>query len=296
MSDLIEAPVELQLAQGAALAEQFEPGIRGDRAALFSALIKAQAAFTPIGKTENNPHFNKPYAPLSEVVKATDPALHANDLGFIQAPDDSGGELVLWSVLIHGSGAYWATRMKIREFRNMQEFGGIVTYAKRYVRLAMLGVAPEDAEDDDGNSAPTFDDDRPPRRQQDKPPSPRQAEGRNQQRPPTQPRNQQPPKSDPAPARPAGHPWDPEPTLADDVPVRYVNKSPRPLLRVMMHALEAAVELGAISLNDGEKADDAGVRFVRATLKRDDLNGMTVGDARTVVSKIAELGVEVPNV
>ncbi len=165
----------------------YSPGLHGEAAPLFAALVKAKAAFEVAGKTEENPHFRRNYAPLSEVQAATDPALHANGLALLQPIDDSSGEPVLYSVLIHESGSYWCAAIRIGDVRGVQELGSKISYLRRYMRLSFFGVSVDDEEDDDGNAADGKgpppagrqasgrSEPRPPARQEQRPPAPRQA-------------------------------------------------------------------------------------------------------------------------
>lgn len=287
----------------------FEPGLHGDRVALFVALIKAQSSFTVADKSATNPHFGKSYAPLSEIIAATDPALHANGLAMLQPLDDSTGEPIVYTVLMHESGAYWCTRLKVApEVGDVQKFGGRVTYLKRYARMAMLGVATDDADDDDGESDSGRGNGRgntQAPRTQPTPPSPRQPQAQPQQRrePPREPPREQAAKP-PAPmpqAAPAAapEPWDPEPQLPDATPVRNGNAR-RPIIETMRLGIAAGLMKGSVPRADGADDGVAGVRFAKSVLGLPDdgqpLSTMTVGDARKVCRKLVELGVEVPHV
>jgi hypothetical protein len=143
-----------------------ESGLKmvGDQAPLFTALAKARADFAPVLKTKTNPFFGSKYADLADVLEACMPALTANGLYLCQLPTrpDRGGDWTVFTLLTHSSGAYWELRMTIPA-AEWQKFGSALTYARRYVDSAVLGVASEP--DDDGNEA---DAKRPPQPPQDR--------------------------------------------------------------------------------------------------------------------------------
>lgn len=135
--------------------------ITGDKGPLFCALAKAQKAFGPIIKSrtvtvkpKENPSavYTFSYAELSQVLAATLPALNDNGLYFSQpiaSTEDGGYRLHTW--LCHESGAMIEAETDIPAAESVQKFGSAVTYLRRYVAQALLGVSSE--EDDDGNAA-----------------------------------------------------------------------------------------------------------------------------------------------
>ncbi len=124
----------------------------GEQAPLFAALAKARAAFGPVLKTKKNPFFNSNYADLSDVLDACMPALCENGLFLCQIPTtpEADGAWKVFSLLTHSSGAFWEWSFTVQR-AEWQKFGSALTYGRRYVDSAVLGVASEP--DDDGNSA-----------------------------------------------------------------------------------------------------------------------------------------------
>lgn len=123
--------------------------------ALFLALAKAQGEFLPLGKEataevkskEGKFLYNFDYCPLDAVIAATQPALTAHGLAFMQL---SNGDYLL-TILAHGE-ARIESRIGLLKWEKPQELGAMLTYFKRYARLGMLSVFPA-GEDDDGNAA-----------------------------------------------------------------------------------------------------------------------------------------------
>ncbi len=92
------------------------------------------------------------YADLPTVLDVVRPALTANGFAVMQFPCELEGEPALTTVLIHTSGEWIETTVKIRPADNRpQAIGSAQTYARRYALLALCGIAADD--DDDGRAA-----------------------------------------------------------------------------------------------------------------------------------------------
>jgi hypothetical protein len=116
---------------------------------LAAALCKAQAMMDVAEKSSSNPYFQSKYANLLEIVMTARPALTANGLAMSQFP--RGDELI--TLMMHSSGQWIESRVPIRPPKGgIQEFGSYMTYLKRYVYQAMVGLVSDD-EDDDGEKA-----------------------------------------------------------------------------------------------------------------------------------------------
>jgi hypothetical protein len=121
---------------------------------LIAALIKAKRGFQPVRKTADNPYFKSKYAPLENIIGATDEALLENGLCVVQTVIDND----LVTTIYHESGQSISDKLPLRPVKNdPQALGSAITYNRRYGLGAMLGVASEP--DDDGNAAT-----QPPRR------------------------------------------------------------------------------------------------------------------------------------
>lgn len=92
------------------------------------------------------------YADLADILAATTPALSKHGLyvdDLVVEIDDS--RLRLWTLLVHESGEMKRSIVPLPPNTDPQKWGGFLTYMRRYMTGAILGVASE--EDDDGNRA-----------------------------------------------------------------------------------------------------------------------------------------------
>lgn len=130
------------------------------RAALYAALAKAQGAFQPIEKNRQvtikpreSAAYQFRYADLEEILSKTRPALAANGLALIQTIDNTPQGSMLTCMLLHADGASLQSSLSISAARDLgdpKKFGAALTYLRRYMVTAMLGVAADDDLDDDG--------------------------------------------------------------------------------------------------------------------------------------------------
>lgn len=122
---------------------------------LAAALAKAQGEIRNAKKDADNPFFKSKYADLASVWDACREALSKNEIAVIQAPCIVDGKLCIRTKLIHSSGEFEEGLLPIAVpiTAKAQEMGSAITYARRYSLQSMVGVAPEEGEDDDGNAA-----------------------------------------------------------------------------------------------------------------------------------------------
>ena len=121
---------------------------------LYDSLAKAQLEMLPAKTSSNNPFFKSKYADLAEVVGSSRKALANNSLSVIQRilPQKSGG-MILYTRIGHASGEWIESKMPIRlDKPGIQSFGSSLTYLRRYMYAAMVGVVAS-GEDDDGELA-----------------------------------------------------------------------------------------------------------------------------------------------
>lgn len=116
------------------------------------ALVSAAENFRPAVKDSENPHFRSKFVSLAGVNDAVDAALLANGLFLSQQTDVIDGANVIVSLLLHTSGEWLRGIYKLTPVKqnDPQAEGSAMTYGRRYAKMALLGVAPED---DDGNAA-----------------------------------------------------------------------------------------------------------------------------------------------
>lgn len=133
-------------------------------AALMAALAKAQGEFKPIEKnrevtiqTKSGHSYKFRYADLEEIFTKTRPALSANGLSLIQTVEHGQNGQMLTCKLMHSGGGIITSEVLIpsaREFGgDPKAFGAAITYFRRYMVTAMLGVAADDDLDADGQEA-----------------------------------------------------------------------------------------------------------------------------------------------
>lgn len=120
---------------------------------LAKALAAVQAQLPQIGKNAkaDTGKYSYTYATLSDVSDAVFPLLSAHGLSFVCMPtvtDD--GSFVLHYQLLHTSGGLLEGRYPLPLQGGPQAQGSAITYARRYVLTALVGVAPDD---DDGHAA-----------------------------------------------------------------------------------------------------------------------------------------------
>lgn len=115
---------------------------------VYKKLFEFRKITGKVVKGANNPFFKTKYADLNSVIEATDPALEEVGLVWLDRPTnmtlesdlidmESGEVLTFVSPLLLGK-------------QDMQQLGSAITYARRYNRLAALGLQ---VVDDDGATA-----------------------------------------------------------------------------------------------------------------------------------------------
>lgn|SRR6202167_5603978 len=120
---------------------------------LAGALAKAQSKMESAGIKSNNPFYKTKYASFASIVKASRPALTENGLAVTQRVTFESDISVLITMLLHTSGEYLSSTIKIRPTKeDPQSFGSYLSYIKRYAYAAIVGVICDD-EDDDAEEA-----------------------------------------------------------------------------------------------------------------------------------------------
>ncbi len=121
---------------------------------LASALAKSQVNYKTASESKYNPFYKSKYAPFKEIVDATRPSLCANGLSVTQIIiDHEDGNKMLHTTLLHSSGQYLESKIKIVPAKNdIQGIASTVTYLKRMAYSAIVGACVGD-DDDDGEEA-----------------------------------------------------------------------------------------------------------------------------------------------
>lgn len=133
------------------------------QAKLFEALSKAQAEYPDVpkskvvkvrGKTKNGQPFEYEfkYAPLEEVQRALRKPFEKHGLSFFQrVVAGDGSDALLITTIGHKDGGWIADSMPITRSGDMKEFGGTITYAKRFALCAIAGISAEEDTENTGN-------------------------------------------------------------------------------------------------------------------------------------------------
>lgn len=123
---------------------------------LATALAKVQGSIQDAKRDSQNPFFKSSYTSLTSVWEVCRKPLSDNNLSVVQCIDIVSGMQCLITRLMHSSGQWLESVMILNPVKNdPQSIGSAITYYKRYMLCAMVGVAPAD-EDDDGNQASTL--------------------------------------------------------------------------------------------------------------------------------------------
>jgi hypothetical protein len=127
---------------------------------LYSALAKAQGEMEIALTDSVNPFFKSKYSDFTSIVKASRQYLSKNGLSVIQrVMTDDKSTMFLNTRLCHMSGQWIESKMIINPVKNdIQSIGSYITYLKRYNLASIVGVATDDANDDDGEKAMSRDD------------------------------------------------------------------------------------------------------------------------------------------
>lgn len=133
---------------------------------LAAALVAAQAEMPKVPKRGTNPHFRSQFVTLDDLLDAVRPILNRHGLAVVQMPTMTlEGQPALQTTILHVSGEQISSDMPLVLAKaDMQGVGAAITYARRYMLAAALGIA--EGTDDDGNqaSAPDNSRSRPERR------------------------------------------------------------------------------------------------------------------------------------
>lgn len=128
-----------------------EPTTSAEIGELAAALSKAQGAIEDAEKTRENPFFKSRYATLAAVWAACRAPLAANGLAVAQPATSDGARVTVTTLLLHSSGQWLRSDMSTQaKDAGPQSVGSAVSYLRRYLLAAMVGVA---TEDDDAEGA-----------------------------------------------------------------------------------------------------------------------------------------------
>jgi hypothetical protein len=115
------------------------------------AFVNFQSDLKPIGFDSENPFFKSNYLSLSGILENVLPILTKHKLSISQPMRVDNGIVIISTVLRHSSGEALQSDMILPPISDVQKFGSLITYYKRYQLQAMLGISTRD-EDDDANT------------------------------------------------------------------------------------------------------------------------------------------------
>ena len=126
-----------------------------DISLLAEALIafQSECPTIPLSKsvkvtTNGGGSYDFKYAELSHIIAITRPLLTKHKLAVSQTLETDG---TVKTLLIHSSGQYISSTLRIMGLTTPQGIGSAITYARRYSYSSILGIVAED--DDDGNGS-----------------------------------------------------------------------------------------------------------------------------------------------
>lgn len=116
-----------------------------DKTEIYKALVNFQSQNHNItlNKEVNVGKYKYRYADLSEIWEKIRPHLKENKLAVIQPIEGN----VLKTILIHESGCKIESSIELSPNKDIQKFGGQITYLKRYAIAALLGLVVDSDED-----------------------------------------------------------------------------------------------------------------------------------------------------
>lgn len=120
---------------------------------LAAAILAFQANPPEVVKSAPNKAYNSKYANIADWLGAVLPKLNEQGIILIQSPgcDDEGRDTLTTKLIHEPTGEAEQSTMLLKPTKpDPQGQGSAITYARRYMLEAMLGLA---AEDDDGNAA-----------------------------------------------------------------------------------------------------------------------------------------------
>jgi hypothetical protein len=117
---------------------------------VITALSQAQGQF-PSAKKASTSHFGK-YSDISAIIDCIREPFQKNNLALIQAPSNPEGQdgVTVTTRVAHKSGQWLEDEftMRISDRATPHQYGGLITYMRRYSAAAMLGLAQEDDDAD----------------------------------------------------------------------------------------------------------------------------------------------------
>lgn len=103
------------------------------------------------GKTANVGQYKYKYADLADIFNSISKTLMEYELAVVQFFTEEEGRSYIVTTLMHSSGQWVKSYLKVAHHEKIQQLGSEITYLRRYALSSLLGIAAED--DDDGAQA-----------------------------------------------------------------------------------------------------------------------------------------------
>lgn len=122
---------------------------------LAEALSVAQGEFLDLQFSQVNLYTKTEYNDLESIFKAVRKSLAAHGLSFVQLIDQSTGETIIYTRLLHDSGQWIGSKQRVILIANEQKANdSAIQFAKRQAAMSILGIAgSNDYADDDAVAA-----------------------------------------------------------------------------------------------------------------------------------------------
>ena len=115
-------------------------------------LLTVQRELEVVKKDSVNPYFHSNYADLNSIMDACKDVLNEKEIFILQpVGHDEHGDYVE-TILMHTSGEFISSQMRLVATTDAQKQGSAITYARRYALQSLLFIQ---SVDDDGNTAST---------------------------------------------------------------------------------------------------------------------------------------------
>lgn len=117
---------------------------------LYTKLLLVQNSIKAIAKEETNPFFKSKYFDINTVIEVLRPIFNQHGIVVLQPLSELNGKPAIKTILAEPeSGETLETITPLIENNDVQKFGGVITYTRRYALVSMFLIQGED--DTDGN-------------------------------------------------------------------------------------------------------------------------------------------------
>lgn len=119
-----------------------------------TALAQVQGNLQNSRLSATNPFHKNRYSTLADVLEVFREAFSQNGLAVVQSPQFCEGRILLTTRIFHKSGQWFENELSMKIVKDdAQGIGSLITYGRRYALSSMIGIAPGESEDDDGNES-----------------------------------------------------------------------------------------------------------------------------------------------